>query len=552
MMLPIFKTASQEQFEDAKYGMFIHWGLYSLLERGEWVKFVENIPHEEYEKLRSRFNPFNYDADRWAQLMQDAGIQYVVITARHHDGFSMFETKQSPEWSIMNTPYSKDIMRPLVEACRKRGIMFFFYYSLLDWTRPDYKNDFHSYLAFMHRQLIELCENYGRIDGIWFDGVNFITDWQKWDFDSIIRTIRIRQPHALICINQAFLGDGNRITVHGDVDLITYEVHDVCPLYQAGPKYLARESCTTIGAKWWGYHKDENVITPHDALKGLVRNLCNGGNFLLNTGPDALGRIPQSHQDCYRAVGKWIKRNCEAVYGTRPSGLTMGQWGGSVIKGDALYLYVWDMPADHRLEVEMPCRKIGSLTALGTGNSINFEQNKHTLSIELADVLQDDMVMVLKATLEGDCRWFKIECEDYVPGGLAFYHHPTTHMPLNECYRKDDLGCSPIKGEPNGIALFARKGMSCLYHFTMPKAGAVEIFLRVRGVIDDRAVAEPLALSVDCAARPLITNKVLSVQQDHYTNILLGNASFDKGEYYLTLNIESGCALIDHLKFIYR
>jgi alpha-L-fucosidase len=552
MMLPIFKTVSQERFEDAKYGMFIHWGLYSLLERGEWVKFVENIPHEEYEKLRTRFNPVNYDADRWAQLMQDAGIQYVVITARHHDGFSMFETKQSPEWSISNTPYAKDVMRPLIDACRKRGIMFFFYYSLLDWTRADYKNDFHSYLAFMHRQLIELCENYGRIDGFWFDGVNFITDWRKWDFDSILRTIRIRQPHALICINQAFLGEGNRITVHGDVDLITYEKHGIRPLYQAGPKYLARECCTTIGAEWWGYHKDENVITPQEALTGLVTNLCKGGNFLLNTGPDGLGKIPQAHQDCYRAVGKWLKTNGEAVYGTRPSGLALGKWGGSVIKGDTLYYHIWDMPADRRLEVEMPCREIRSLMALATGKSVKFEQNEHTLSIDLADVQQNDMVTVLKADLEGDCRWFKIECEDYVSGGLSFYHHPVTNNPLNECYRKDDLGCRPIDSEPNGITMFARRGMSYLYHVAMPKAGSIEIFLRVQGVIDDRATAEPLMVSVDCAAQPLLTKKVLPAQQHVYTTISLGIANFNEGEYYLSLNIESGCALIDYLKFIYR
>jgi len=176
MILPIFKTASQEQFEDAKYGMFIHWGLYSLLERGEWVKFVENIPNAEYEKLRTQFDPINYDADRWVQLMQDAGIRYVVITARHHDGFSMFATQQSPEWSISNTPYAKDVMKPLVEACRKRGIMFFFYYSLLDWRFPGYwergKNvESSEAMARQYRdQVKELLSNYGKIDVLWYDG----------------------------------------------------------------------------------------------------------------------------------------------------------------------------------------------------------------------------------------------------------------------------------------------------------------------------------------------------------------------------------------------
>ena len=136
----------------------------------------------------------------------------------------------------------------------------------------------------------------------------------------------------------------------------------------------------------------------------------------------------------------------------------MGKWGGSVIKGDALYLHIWEMPSHHRPEVESSCRQIRALKTLAKGKSVKFEQNEHTLSIDLADVPRDSMVTVLKAEFEGDCRWFKIECEDYVPGGVSFYHHPTTHTPLNECYRKDNLGCRPIDNEPNGITMFARKG----------------------------------------------------------------------------------------------
>src|SRR5690242_8711509 len=147
---------AQRRFEDMKFGMFMHWGLYAIPGRGEWVKFTENIPHDAYKELRSQFNPTEYDADAWAQIMQEGGMKYVVITARHHDGFSMFDTRHGREWSIMNTPYAADPMKALAEACRKRGISLFFYYSLLDWTRPDYRSDFHHYLSFVNGQLAEL------------------------------------------------------------------------------------------------------------------------------------------------------------------------------------------------------------------------------------------------------------------------------------------------------------------------------------------------------------------------------------------------------------
>lgn len=551
MTIPLYKTPSQERFEDAKYGMFIHWGLYAIIQRGEWVKFNENMAHDEYEKLRKQFNPINYNAEEWAKTMFDSGIKYVVVTARHHDGFSMFETKQSPEWSIMNTPYKKDIMRPLVESCRKRGIMFFFYYSLLDWTRQDYKKDFHSYLSFMNSQLIELCENYGRIDGIWFDGVNFITDWRKWDFDTIIKTIRIRQPHALICVNQAFLSEGNRITVHGDVDFITYEKNGIRPLYQAGPKYLARECCTTLGEDAWGYHAHEKCISDREALSGLVMNVCKGGNFLLNTGPDETGIIPQSHIERYAEIGAWLKTNGQAVYGVRPSGLGLRPWGGSVIKGDSIYFLIWDMPEDGRIVSEKPARRIKAIETLNGGAKIHFSQDEFGVIIDISKVRSSESVVVLKGELAGNDEWLKIECEDYISGGPDLYHHPITYTPLHECYRKDDLGCKCIEDEPNGVVVLARKGMSLLYNIEMPRKSVADIVLRCRTCEDNRATREDFVISMCKNGKQLLEPRKVQVNGHKLQCLSLGKIEFEAEEYFIALNIESGCGEIDYLKFYY-
>lgn len=530
--------------------MFIHWGIYSEIERGEWVKFNENIEHAEYDKLRARFNPTEYDPQQWARLMQDSGIKYVVITARHHDGFSMFETAQNPEWSIMNTPYGQDVMKPLVKACQERGIMFFFYYSLLDWTREDFKHNFYAYLSFMNCQLAELCENYGPIGGIWFDGVNFITDWTKWDFSTLIKTIKVRQPHALVTVNQAFLWDSHKTTLHGDVDFITYEKRGVRPYYQAGPKYIARECCTTIGEDAWGYHKEEKCIDPSEAIMQLVSNVCKGGNFLLNTGPDKNGRIPHSHQKAYRYVGDWLKNQGEAIYGTCPSGLANGSWGGSVQKGYHLYYHIWNWPDEGKLVLENPSPAITSLVDCHTGEPIPYEVRGVELEADLSRLKPQTEITVLQAKLAGLETWLKIECEDYISDGQGVYHHPITSTPMQEVYRKDDLGCELIEEEPGGVCLNTRKHMSYVYHIILPRSIRAELFLRARERLDDRASRQDFVVSIKNNGRFIISHKKVSVVQSEFQCISLGEIEIEEGENFITLTIEQGCAQIDYLKLV--
>lgn len=530
--------------------MFIHWGIYSELERGEWVKFNENIEHAEYDKLRARFNPTGYDPQEWAELMQDSGIRYVVITARHHDGFSMFETAQNSEWSIMNTPYGQDVMKPLADACRQRGIMFCFYYSLIDWTRDDFQHDFHSYLSFMNCQLMELCENYGRIAGIWFDGVNFISDWTKWDLSTLIKTIRIRQPHALVTVNQAFLWESHKTTLHGDVDYITYEKRGVRPYYQAGPKYIARECCSTIGEDAWGYHKEEKCISSSEAIRQLVSNVCKGGNLLLNTGPDNSGRIPQSHQQAYRYLGDWLKNQKKAIYGTRPSGLANGSWGGSVQNGSHVYYHIWNWPDEEKLILENPSPAITSLVDLSSGEPVPYKINGLELQVDLSRVHPQNEMTVLQAKLEGPETWLKIECEDYISDGQGITHLPITSTPLREVYRKDDMGCQLIEEEPGGVCLNTRKHMSYDYYIILPGSIRAELFLRAREYLDDLASRQEFVVSVQNNGRFVISHKKVSFVQSAFQCISLGEIEIEEGENYITFAVEQGCAQIDYLKLV--
>lgn len=545
------KRAAQERFERWKYGMFIHWGIYSLLGRGEWVKFNENISHDEYAGLARKFNPTHYDPEAWADLMAEGGMRYAVVTARHHDGFSMFDTAHGRDWSVMQTPYGRDPMKPLVKACRKRGIEFFFYYSLLDWTRADYQRDFQAYLSFMNAQLAELCENYGRIAGVWFDGVNFISDWRHWDFQQLFRTIRHRQPEALICVNQAYLANTNQVTLHDDVDFVTYEVNDIQPLYQTGNKYIARETCQTINRRYWGFNT-QTETKPFEELRGyLQHSIATGGNLLLNTGPQPDGRIPQSHEDRYREIGRWLRPYAEAVYGTRHAGLVTGEWGGAVATDDAVFLHVWAAPKNGELQVEAPARAVESATLVGDKSPLTVTQSDRLLTVQLPK--QFAAPAVIRLQLTGPARWSKIQCEDYLPGGNGLgYHVPLTHSPAKEFYRKDDVGCQPIAGEVDAVAVQVRRGMRLIYHVQALAGSEYDVFVRARTVKDTRATAEPLSLAIEVNSRRDSLALSASVEADAFSEIRLGRVELNGGENYISLVVESGTGQVDYLKFIPR
>jgi alpha-L-fucosidase len=335
-------------FRDAKFGLFIHWGLYALPAGewngrtvpglGEWIMNRAQIPVREYEPLASRFNPVKFNPDEWVQLAQDAGMKYIVITSKHHDGFAMFHSKASAYNIVDATPFKRDILKELADACQRRGMRLGFYYSQAqDWHEPngagntwdfgpDDTKDYDRYLrSKAEPQVRELLSGYGPVALVWFDTPRMMTPERSQRFTDIVRSL---QPATLI--------DG-RLGAEGDYRSTG---DNVVPDAAMGEAW---ETPATVNHTW-GYRKDDqDWKSPGTIAFKLVDIVSKGGNYLLNVGPTAEGVIPQPSQDNLRAVGRWLKVNSEAVYGAGPSpfGEEFGEYsarGAKDVRGSKLFL----------------------------------------------------------------------------------------------------------------------------------------------------------------------------------------------------------------------
>ncbi len=331
-------------WREARFGLFIHWGIYAVPAGeyngkevpgggGEWIMNNAHIPVAEYEKFAGQFNPTKFDARAWVKVAKDAGMKYIVITSKHHDGFCMFDTKLTDYNVVAATPWHHDPMKDLAEACRAEGIKLCFYYSILDWHNPDQQKDFPKYVEYMKGQLKELLTQYGPIGILWFDG-QWIGQWTPEQGRDLYKYVRSLQPDIIIN-NRVGKGGG----ADGDYDTPEQSI-------PAGPpKGRLWETCMTMNDTW-GYKKsDSHWKSPTDLTRKLIDIASKGGNFLLNVGPTAEGTIPPESVERLQAVGKWLKTNGDAIYGT-----TAGPWkktpfdGRATVKGNTLYLQVfnWD------------------------------------------------------------------------------------------------------------------------------------------------------------------------------------------------------------------
>jgi len=308
-------------FREARFGMFVHFGLYALLRRGEWVQYHENIPRREYEKLRRRFNPARFDADAWVTLAEEAGCKYINLTAKHHDGFCLFDSALT-DFKITNTPFGRDLIAELVDACHRRGMRIVFYYSQPDWRHPSYVHlpgafkdlddpppdqapDWPRYLEYYHGQVEELCTNYGRIDGIWFDGSH--KSEETWQGRKVYRLIKKLQPGALV----------NDRARRGDI----FTPERRLPEDLTGYMF---EACQSICQQHWGYSEGTPQFSVPNLVENLVRVVGKGGNFLLNVGPAPDGTIPEWQAERLRAVGRWLEAHGKAVYATEAGAIDTG------------------------------------------------------------------------------------------------------------------------------------------------------------------------------------------------------------------------------------
>ncbi len=346
--------AARQAFSEKRFGIFLHWGLYSLFGQGEWYMTNQNINCREYAKAMQAFYPHNFNARAWVAAIKDAGAGYVCFTTRHHEGFSMWDTQVSG-YNIMHAPFARDIVGELAAACHEAGVGLHLYYSHLDWTREDYplgrtgrgtgrsgKADWPAYYAFMNAQLTELLTRYGRVDCIWFDGM-----WDH-DRDSVPFDWHLQEQYALIHRLQpaCLIGNNHHQTPLAGEDIQIFE-RDVPGENKAGysggqtVSRLPLETCETMNGMWGYKVKDLNYKSLADLIRLLARTAAKGANLLLNIGPQPDGCLPEAALERLRGMGQWLRENGGAIY--RTEGQPYAAGGDSVVctrTSDAVFLHV--------------------------------------------------------------------------------------------------------------------------------------------------------------------------------------------------------------------
>jgi alpha-L-fucosidase len=365
--------ARMQWWREARFGMFIHWGLYAILagewggqtNYGEWIRTNAEIPIDVYDKLLGQFNPVKFDAEAWVKTAKYAGMKYIVITSKHHDGFALFDSKVS-DFDVMATPFKRDILKELADACRKHGIKMCFYHSIMDWHHPDYLPrrawetnrttegaDYERFVKYLKAQLKELLTNYGDVAVLWFDGEweNTWNDKRGLDLYNYVRSL---QPNIIINNRVgASRNDLQGFTKEGGFagDFGTPEQQ----IPATGLPGVDWETCMTMNDHW-GYNKNNhNWKSTKEIIQMLADIASKGGNYLLNVGPTAEGLFPQPSIDRLKEIGDWMKVNGESIYGTHASPFKNLIWGRCTQKeikgGTRLYLHVFDWPANGKLLV---------------------------------------------------------------------------------------------------------------------------------------------------------------------------------------------------------
>jgi alpha-L-fucosidase len=403
--IPKSRLEARQWFQNARFGMFVHWGVYSQLGQGEWVMQNREIPVPTYEWLATTFNPVRFDARAWVSLAKEAGAKYITITSRHHDGFSMFHTAATKYNIVDWTPFKRDPMKELADECHRQGLKLFFYYSQLDWHNPDYwprgrtglktgrpeQGSWPRYLDFMDTQLTELLTQYGSIGGIWFDGM-----WDKPDADwRLPRTyalIHRLQPSALIVPNH------HQAPLPGE-DVQTFE-QDLPGANTAGFNTreigsLPLETSLTMNDSWGFNITDHRFKSERDLIGYLVRAAGNDANLLLNIGPRPDGTIQPQAVERLRDMGRWLKIYGTSVYGTRGGPIAPRDWGVTTQRADTVFVHILDWP-DRVLAIPPITGRVVRAVRLSTNTPVEFAQSRAGVTLNVPIVADEiDRVVVL-------------------------------------------------------------------------------------------------------------------------------------------------------------
>lgn len=387
---------SRKDFSDRRFGIFIHWGLYSMFAQGEWYMQDAGITREEYGKSARGFYPAYFNAHDWVKAAKDAGAGYICLTSRHHDGFSLWHTSLSDYNIVDGTPFGRDIIKELADECHKQGIRLHFYYSHIDWGRDDYplgmsgrncgkdtsKADWPHYYQFMNGQLTELLTRYGDIGAIWFDG------W--WDLetkddkvDGLIRQyemIHRLQPSCLI-------GNNHHLDPYPGEDIQIFERdlpgNNSAGWNSQGISRLPLETCETMNGMWGYKVTDQNYKSVDEIVHYLVNAAGKGANLLLNVGPQPSGEIPATALERLKGVGEWMRQYGETIRGTEAGPVAVQDWGATTRKGNRLFVHILKLDAQ---ELLLPADvKVKKATVYGSNQSVKFSKNADGTRLQLPE-----------------------------------------------------------------------------------------------------------------------------------------------------------------------
>ena len=399
----------REKFRDRKFGLFIHWGLYSCLADGEWVMNNKKIPYERYSRLTEFFNPQDFDAAAWVRMAKMAGMKYITITTRHHDGFSMFKTAASSYNIVEATKFKKDPLMELAREAQKEGIALHFYYSLVDWGRQDYgfgkrivngvpeNTDWNSYINFMKTQLTELISNYPNVKAIWFDG-----NWERpnanWNYHELYSLIHRLNPEILVGNNH------HQAPIDGE-DFQMFE-KDLPGDNKTGFRKdnavaaLPLETCETMNNSWGFNLNDGSYKSSKQLIQMMVNAAGRNANFLLNVGPMPNGKIQSEFVDTLAVMGSWMMENGASIYETRGNLVPPQPWGVVTVNSKTLYAHILNKPAQGYIFLPGVDQKVKTVVRLNTTAPLKFRQQAEGIFVYLDRMVMDDVDTIIQLTLQ--------------------------------------------------------------------------------------------------------------------------------------------------------
>ena len=390
---------ARQEFADSKFGVFIHWGIYSMFAQGEWYLQNATIDKNEYAKAADAFYPHRFDAKAWVAAIKDAGAKYICFTSRHHDSFSMWDTAES-EYNIVDaTPFGRDVIKELAEECHKQGIKLHLYYSHLDWMRDEYpmgrtgqriigrdttKVNWPEYYKFMNNQLTELLTNYGEIGAIWFDG------WWDHDQDKTPFNWQLQEQYALIHSLQpaCLVGNNHHQTPFEGEDIQIFE-RDLPGENKAGLSgqqisRLPLETCQTMNGMWGYKLVDQEYKSSETLIRLLVSTSGKGANLLMNVGPQANGEIPAVALQRLKEIGEWTRANGESIYGTTAGDIPAQEWGVTTRKGNRLFVHIFNCK-EKELTLPLDC-KVKKAFTYSDKQPVKFQKSKDGVKLLFNEV----------------------------------------------------------------------------------------------------------------------------------------------------------------------